>query len=49
MFDKFYKVILDTDWSPQPPLKRGAKFFKVLLEKGDLGGYENIWYVMRDF
>ena len=27
---------------PQPPLKRGAKFFKVLLEKGDLGGSENI-------
>ena len=23
---------------PQPPLQRGAKFLKIPLEKGDLGG-----------
>ncbi|TAF06005.1 MAG: hypothetical protein EAZ77_13000 [Nostocales cyanobacterium] len=36
------KTLIDSEaWrshSPQTPLKRGAKFFKVPLIKGDLGG-----------
>jgi hypothetical protein len=34
MFEKY-----QNSWrSPQPPLQRGAKFLKVPLFKGDLGG-----------
>jgi len=40
MFEKYQ----NRSRSPQPPLKKGAKFLKVPLKKGDLGGSTSVIY-----
>jgi hypothetical protein len=38
MFEKVFAVMLSTQRSPLPPLKKGGTRLKVPLFKGDLGG-----------
>jgi len=45
MFEKYQNRSI----SPQPTLKRGAKFLKFLLFKGDLGGSTSVIYHMKKF
>jgi hypothetical protein len=45
LFEKYQNLFR----SPQPPLQRGAKFLKVPLCKGDLGGYQDFGYMTKDF
>jgi hypothetical protein len=45
MFEKYQNLFR----SPQPPLKKGAKFLKVPLVKGDLGGSTGVIYHTKKF
>jgi len=45
MFEKYQ----NRSRSPQPPFLREAKFLKVPLSKGDLGGSTSVIYHMKKF